>query len=277
MYMYIYVLMEEPLINALAQYFKLKTTYEQQFVILKTKIRKTEDLSKVERQRMFKNFNPKCVNCKKSGGTLFSNKNRVLKASCGSTSEPCKLDIEINLGKYANIINLDENYSKNMDTIKTKIILTKLDFLFGYIENENAAFENFDELRKNIENYTKAQDLIQKRYNEIAHNPAKKKTISKAETQLYTEISELKHIYKLYQENPKISFIKEMVEKYVSLITPLLEEIQKNKYVINTIEVDNDDEKRDNIMHLVQNIYTLGDLEQEVYDDIKSGVVKNVA
>ena len=68
-----------------------------------------------------------------------------------------------------------------------------------------------------------------------------------------------------------------MVEKYVSLITPLLEEIQKNKYVINTIEVDNDDEKRDNIMHLVQNIYTLGDLEQEVYDDIKSGVVKNVA
>ena len=70
--------MEEPLINAISDYFKLKTKYEKQFTDLKTKIKKNEDLSKVEKHQLFIRFQPKCVNCKKVGGTLFSNKDRVV-------------------------------------------------------------------------------------------------------------------------------------------------------------------------------------------------------
>lgn len=267
--------MEEPLINAISDYFKLKTKYEKQFTDLKTKIKKNEDLSKVEKHQLFIRFQPKCVNCKKVGGTLFSNKDRVLKAVCGSTT-PCKLDIEINQGKYANIINLDENYSKNVDTIKTKIIMTKLDFLFGYIANENAAFDNFDQLRKNLGNYTKAQLLVQKRFNTVVHNPEKHAAITKTETQLYEEINDLKNTYKLYQETQHANYIKDMVEQYLHVIAPLAEKIQKMKYVLTMIEVDNADDKKDNTNYLVQKEYTLADLEQEVYGDVKSGVIKNV-
>jgi hypothetical protein len=268
--------MEEPVINAITDYFKLKKKYEKQFEDLKTKIRKNEDLGKKEKQRLFKQFQPKCVNCKKPGGSLFSNKERVLKAACGSP-DPCKLNIEINQGKYANIINLEENYTKNIDTIKTKIIMTKLDFLFGYIDNENAAFDNFDQLRKNLGNYTKAQLMVQKRYNEVAHNPEQKAAISETEIQLYEEITELKNIYKLYKENPKASYIKEMVEKYLQVLQPLAEKIQKLKYVKTMIEVEDvDDKKKDNTYYLIQKEYTLADLEQEVYGDVKSGVIKNV-
>jgi hypothetical protein len=266
--------MEEPLINAISEYFKLKTKYEKQFVDLKAKINKNEDLSKGEKHKLFKDFSPKCVNCKKLGGTQFSNKDRVLKAVCGS-AEPCKLDIEINQGKYANIINLDENYSKNVDTIKTKIIMTKLDFLFGYIANENAAFDNFDQLRKNLGNYAKAQLLVQKRFTAVVHNPEKQAAITKTETQLFEEIADLKNTYKLYQDTQRASYINDMVEQYLNVVAPLAEKIQKMKYVLTTIEVDNADDKRDNTLYLVQKEYTLADLEQEVYGDVKSGVIKN--
>lgn len=267
--------MEESLINGLSEYFKLKKTYDKQFNDLKTKIRKNEALNKQEKQRLFKQFQPKCVNCKKPGGTIFTNKDRVLKAVCGAT-EPCKLNIEINLGKYANVINLDENYTKNIDTIKTKIIMTKLDFLFGYIADETTAFDNFDKLRKNLGNYTQAQLLVQKRYNEVAHNPEKDNAIKETESGLYDEINELKNIYKLYQTNPKASYIREMVEKYLNVLQPLADKIQKMKYVRTAIEVDDTNDKKDNTFYLIQKEYTLADLEQEVYGDVKSGIVKNI-
>jgi len=268
--------MEEPLINAIQKYFKLKTAYEKQFVDLKKKIHKNEELSNKEKNKLFKEFIPKCINCKGPGGSIFTHKVRVLKATCGVTANPCKLDIEINQGIYANILNLDENYSKNVDTIKTNIIMTKLDFLFGYIDNENMAFDNFEQLRKNLGNYSKAQLMVQKKYNEVAYNPEKKALITKTETQLYNEIAELRNIYKLYQENPRASFINEMVEKYLEVIEPLTNKIQKMKYIMTVIEVDKEDDRKDNMLYLVQKTYTLADLEQEVYGDVKSGVVKSI-
>ena len=45
------------------------------------------------------------------------------------------------------------------------------------------------------------------------------------------------------------------------------------KYVINVIEVIDAVDTR---YALIQKMYTLVDLEQEVYGDIKSGIVKNV-
>ena len=36
------------------------------------------------------------MNCKKEGGTIFSNKDGILKAVCGRKDDKCNLDIEIN-------------------------------------------------------------------------------------------------------------------------------------------------------------------------------------
>ncbi len=268
--------MNSSIISAIDNYYKLKQKYEKQIEEYTLKLRKNESLNKTEKRRLFKAFQPKCVNCKKTGGSVFTNKDRVLKATCGNTSEPCKLNIEINQGRYESIIALDENYSKNVDIIKTKIIMTKLDFLFGYIGDENTAFDNFDILRKNLGNYMKAQLLVEKRYNEIAHNTEKKAAIQMAQGKLYDEVAELKNIYKLYQLDHRSSFIDDMVEKYIKVIQPLAEKIRNMKYVRTVVEVDNSNEKQDNTITLVEQEYTLAELEQEVYGDTKSGVVKNV-
>ena len=46
---------------------------------------------------------PKCVNCKRNVGTIFSDKDRVLKAICGDKDDPCTLNIEIFMGKKEHI------------------------------------------------------------------------------------------------------------------------------------------------------------------------------
>ena len=268
--------MDQSLITAIDNYFKLKQKYEKQINDYIKKIRQNEALTKREKRSLFKQFQPKCVNCKKPGGTLFTNKDRVLKAVCGS-AEPCKLDIEINEGHYANVISLDENYTKNVDAIKTKIIMTKLDFLFGYVQDETVAFDNFDKLRKSLGSYMQAQLLVQKKYNEVAHNPEKQQAIELAQEKLYKEIEEVKNIYKLYQDNPRAGYITDMVEKYIEILQPLADKIRNMKYVKVAIEVDNSNEKQDNTFVLVEKEYTLAELEQEVYGDVKSGIVKNVS
>jgi hypothetical protein len=264
--------MEQSLIVSIDNYYELKQKYDNQFVDLKKKIKKNTELNKREKHRLFQKFQPKCVNCEKVGGTLFTSKDRVLKAVC-SAKEPCKLDIIINIGKYANIINLDENYSKNIDAIKSKIIMTKLDFLFGYISDENAAFDNFDQLRKNLGNYTQAQLLVQKRYNDVAHNVKKNEEVSLAQIKLYEEINELKEIYKQYKEDSKVSYIVEMVDRYNNILQPLADKIRNMKYIVTVIEYEYP-EKQDSIAYLVEKVFTLNELEQEVYGDVKSGVVK---
>jgi hypothetical protein len=47
--------MEEPVINAIGEYFKLKTKYEKQFVDLKIKLHKNEGLSKKEKHNFYIN------------------------------------------------------------------------------------------------------------------------------------------------------------------------------------------------------------------------------
>jgi len=267
--------MDQSLITAIDSYYKLKQKYEKQFEDYKSKLRKNDSLTNLEKKNLFKQYQAKCVNCKKNGGTVFSKEDRMLKALCGST-QPCKLNIELNEGKYSSIIDLDESYSKNVDTIKTKIIMTKLDFLFGYISDETVAFDNFDKLRKNLKQYMEAQLLVQKHYNDVTNNPEKKLAIQDAERKLYEEIMDLQTIYKLYKENPRSSYITDMVDKYIKVIKPLADKIRDMKYVINVIEVEDTNDKQDNMMYLIQKEYTLKDLEQEVYGDKKSGIVKNV-
>lgn len=266
--------MEEPLLKAIVNYYELKKNYEIKILDYKKKLIRNEELTKREKRNLFKQFKPKCINCKKPGGTLFTSSNRVLKAVCNS-DQHCSLDIEINLGNYANIINLDENYTKNIDDSKVKIIMTKLDFLFGYITDENVALDEFNKLKKKIGQQSEAQLLIQKRYNDVVHNLKKEEIIDEAVVRLYEEIYELKDIYKLYENDPKASYIVDMVEKYIKEIQPLADKIRNMKYVKSSVEMKFFDNK-DPIAVLIEKEYTYNQLEQEVHGEYNSGVVKYI-
>jgi hypothetical protein len=95
--------------EALNEYFKLKNKYETQIMANKKKIINKNFLSKREKKEEYKKLKPKCINCKRPGGTLFtsiyipetdtSESYRELSAVCGIISDPCNLNITIQLAK----------------------------------------------------------------------------------------------------------------------------------------------------------------------------------
>ena len=90
-----------------------------------------------------------CVNCRKPVGTIFIENNKILKAVCGSTKDPCDLDIEI-IKMTPVLINEElEKIDTLLKNTKKNIITTKLDFLFKYIE-EDVAVEKFDKLKEEL-------------------------------------------------------------------------------------------------------------------------------
>ena len=99
--------MTETVEDAINEFYKLKNKYETDFYKKKKEIISDNDLSSKEKKAQFKKLKPKCINCKKPGGTLFSvllfnepEEFRQFKAICGVITDPCNLHIDIRVGKY---------------------------------------------------------------------------------------------------------------------------------------------------------------------------------
>ena len=102
-------------------YYVLKAAYEKILYRYKRKT-KTQPI--------------KCINCKKDGGTIFSNTDGILIAKCNAT-KLCKLDIEIHRGKIIQLKDLESSLYKKLNEYKSKIVCLKLDLMFGYTDEEN--------------------------------------------------------------------------------------------------------------------------------------------
>ena len=73
-------------------------------------LKKKKDIFKVyknKRDRMLRihNLKPRCIHCTRNVGTNFEKISGVYRASCGDSTDPCKLNIEINAGYHTNIVN----------------------------------------------------------------------------------------------------------------------------------------------------------------------------
>ena len=118
--------MEEPIIYStnstrldddddLNKYYKLKQRYENSINKIKENIKKNyPELSTLKTRKKIKKA-IKCIKCKKSGGTLFTNNNNILKAVCGNSEDPCNLHIEFKKSVYKNIRLTEEKYSNNIE------------------------------------------------------------------------------------------------------------------------------------------------------------------
>ena len=92
--------------EAVSSFYKLKQTYEEKQNLYVTKLRTNTALTNKERASNFKKFSTKCINCGKNGGTKFIITENMLKATCGNSSQACKLDINIQKAVYKPIQEL---------------------------------------------------------------------------------------------------------------------------------------------------------------------------
>ena len=262
-------LSDQDIINkeAISNYYKLKFQYESKIQDFKRKILGNTSLTKKERRSRFSKFVFKCINCKRNGGSIFSNKNRTLKAVCGA-SPPCKLNIEIEHGEYTSRENAVKILSENFEKIKTSIIRTKLDLLFNYID-ESSAVKNFEEKKKELNEAGEMYNFFLTDTLLITDNPTKFNNIETSTTRLYLHIQELQILMKDFNTEQKEELINDAVELYKSKILPTADRIRNLKYAYNAVEYD----EKNNTYHLIQNPYTIVQLEKNIGQTIK--IIKN--
>jgi hypothetical protein len=247
--------MDKKFMEAINQYYKLKEQYDNDIEKEKKRILTNDKLSKKDKRERFKQIKKKCINCKKVGGTIFTNDKNILKAVCGSV-EPCNLKIELLKSVYLDAREEMRLYSKDLDIIKRDIIMTKLDFLFGYT-GEEETLSIFYSQNAEISNITERLYYVNNIINNIANNKEDQILMKKYEKMYYNNINILNNIYKDYKTDNKPEYIKNMVELYIEKIKPLAENIRKLKYLYTGI----DDNEEDDTYKLIEKPYTINQME----------------
>jgi transcription elongation factor Elf1 len=205
--------------DALNKYFELKSTYAE--------------LSKKKKKLT-------CIQCKKAGGTVFSNQKDRYTAVCGADIH-CGLHIELYRGSFRHITNLLNTLRDALEQTKEDIIHmdNKETFhLFRMSEDKKKLFEDAkahnETARELFQNMGKLYDCI---YNndEVADQIAIKiKQINEMIVDIRTDVHN-------YLKEYQIDFLKTAVEKQRTALIPSLAELRNLKYEVS--EVDETDKK----------------------------------
>jgi len=253
--------------EALNQYYILKSKYESTKKKEVTKLLKNDTLTKKAKQDKFKQMKKKCVICGKEGGTIFKQEDNVLIAKCGSSMTPCRLDIRLQKAKYINITDLLTELNQNINTNKSDIICSKLNFLFGFI-NESTTIEAFNkfkaELILEVKKYKKMHEL----YLSIILNISNSPEIQQKTNDILNYKQTLNDLLKTFESTKDVALLKEAVELYLHNIKETAEKVQSLEYKTNMIEYHDDD----NTSHLIQEIYTQHELQVPI-DNMKNKIL----
>ena len=243
--------------QGLNDYYKLKRLYESRTEKEVTKLIKNDNLTNKEKQIKLRQFKltEKCINCGKLGGTIFKQEANILLAKCGHIERPCKLDIQIQKAKYANIIDQISDIANKINTNKTETIRSKLNFLFGF-SNEKNTIEIFNKFKQELIDEVKNYQKINEVYLNIVHNLSKTKEVNEKNNNLLVLIQNFKDLIKEFEDTGDFTYIKDAIELYIGSIDETAENIRNLKYTYNSIEF-NENDKTD---VLIQEAYTRLDL-----------------
>jgi len=248
--------------DTLRNYYEIKEKYDNQIKKRKSTIKENPKYTFKEKKTNLKKIIGNCVNCNQKGGTIFEEKNGMLKAVCGSKSQ-CKLNINIKRKYYDNARELEIKYNKTTENLKMRIIMTKLDHLFQINNSKEETIDKFNTLKEELGNVTELLMINTKKYGDIINDNYNVPLVNNENIVLANEVDELKKMYKEYLENSSSAYITSMMEKHVTIIIPLLEKIRNMKYSYIAIET-NDEEKIDKMEYkYIARPYLLEQIEQE--------------
>lgn len=268
----------------LNEYYVLKHDYNE--YKKRSKSAKLASITDKEKKiQKFARMKYKCIRCERVGdnreGTIFKETPELLKATCGRLVDYCDLNLEVIRISHIEIYDELSKSIASIADIKKNIIKTKLDFLFGYIE-EDKAVELFDGDKGDNRGYKAYLTVAQARFNELLtlYNSItfNKDTEDKIQEKI-KEQHELMVKYKEYIESYKITpenqILRDALGIYISLdkedstitIKNLDTTIRELKYRDNFIdigkEVINQIMREPNADVLVQNKYNFSQFEYQ--------------
>jgi len=266
---------DERVLNATDNFYKLKTEYEEgrKRVLKKAKklyLSKRKDMKGFK--KYIKDLKFPCVNCKRNVNSIFTIKNYELKAKCGDLEEPCRLNIIINRGiflPYDKIYNGDgiiEGVKNELDKLKSSIIDVKTKFILKLITDVEA-ISFFDKYNEELQEAVELKALREDIYLNLINNEQNKDKIDDKKllkNNLIQDIKKNVSEYKLseYKDNEKIN---EIVDKYLTILIPTIDELNKMQYRVREI----DDKKLDKCE------ISYYDTQQVFYDAEDKSIIAN--
>ena len=252
---------DEKFMKALEKYYKLKNTYDTKYNKHKKIIRENEAFSLKKKQKLIKAYKTACIKCKRNVGTIFSNSGRILSAKCGDTITPCALNIQLNKGNIINEVKTLEYWENEMKDDKFNMIITKLNFLFQFVERDVSLtkFEEFKSLLNDtLSEYTSTIDILTESEETISD-------IKNANESLNVHMKTMQETINNFKETNDNQLIKDTVEIYIGNVLPLLEIIKKLNYKVYKINYDEDNET----YNLIKQRNTISSIERTLDEDPK--------
>jgi hypothetical protein len=266
---------EIPSVNeALSEYFRLKTKFDNENNVYKKRIINNQTLSKKEKRAEYLKLMPKCVNCKRPSrkGTIFSivyhpsddktDAYRTFKCICGDLADPCNLNIDINIGKRDPLDKLMNNIRSEITECKNDIINDKNKLLFGLMTTETA-LENFDYNKGYINDLTSLYETYLDTWNREIDNKEKKIELDESLVQSYENMNAIKECIKKMNENNDSQYAIDAANIYYKVLKPLLDKIRQLKYSENSVY----NNENNSTCNLIQRKYKIEDTLLTSYPD----------
>lgn len=239
--------------EVLYEYYKLKKRWDESVKTFLTK-------NKYKNKDKYRDL--PCVNCYKLGGTLFSNIDGLLKATCGNISTPCNLNIQIQKGKIVQLRDLEYDLHKKMNEYKKNMIILKLDLLFGYSDEE----KTIEKFKNNNNLLTENERLLYECHNYLLlMTEEKDKLLNDYNTEFKEHIQIIKELIASFNDKKDLQNITEIVNEYIEKIYPLLEKIRDVKYNVRNVEELEDD----GAFKLIQDEFKVEETEMYIGDKMK--------
>jgi hypothetical protein len=254
---------DQELIRALNTYYSLKSEYEDNVDKLKKKIMGNKTLSWKEKHKEFQKLKPKCINCNRPVGTIFDIRfqkeveSRIAKAMCGDRTNPCALNIELNLGMVMNIEDELHDGETKIRDIRREIIKDKNDLLFGYVSAPDA-IAKFDKIKEKMADANASYEIILNTYMSIVDNKPVKEKIDKLLLDTYADIQSSHELVNKYEREQNVDFINDLVTMYITRLTPKLVQLRQLLYPYSAVE------KYDNTCVLIQRKMELEQMELDM-------------
>ena len=224
-------------VEALNMYIQLKRNYEQ------TLLKSRRDVfnnakTKSEGKRLVKQVKPKCINCKRPVGTIFSSKDDKYTAICGNTNlnAKCSLNIQLYRGYHSDRESILYIFKLSSDKAKEAIIRQKLDTLFQYIDERTATAR----FKKELENYNSESgtfhDVLDD-YNERYFNKSRDEKIAEKKLEISELLKQYESIIDDYKSNPdNHQLLRDAVQLHIKEITPEVENLRRLKHELTEVD-----------------------------------------
>ncbi len=242
-------------VNGLDVYYRMKNDYEKSINSVVKKIME-KTLNKQKRRKLYKEFVPKCINCKQPGGTIFTEKfvnepytNRIARAFCGNKTSPCQLDITINLGHVLNLKTELTRVKNDNEELKNLIIKNKNNLIFG-LKNEEEELKIFDELKDMTNSNSEHLGFLEEVFIEQTDNIERTNMIENLRKDIVDDIFYIKNYMSDFNKTEKLSFVRDAVEMYVNnlyfdptrYVPPekmtIMEKYRKLEWPVNMVEYE---------------------------------------